>query len=127
MLCRKIAGAVFMANNDAAPARLKIGAGHAEIGVNRRLPDEDGKARVLGQNPDGPVDCEVPVLVLEKPDGSLLALLFTYACHALAAWNPPYISADYPGIAQRLIENGRQNVRSGLRLSPASGRLTLLA
>jgi len=105
VLCRKIAGAVSMANNDQVAVRVKVAAGHARIGVNRRLPGEEDKARVLGQNPDGPVDCEVPVLVLEKPDGGPLALLFTYACHALAAWNPPYISADYPGVAQRLIEN----------------------
>lgn len=105
VLCRKITGTVFMANNDAAAVRVRSGAGHTEIGVNRRLPGDDGKGRVLGENPDGPVDCEVPVLLLEKTDGSALALLFTYACHAIAAWNPPYISADYPGVAQRLIES----------------------
>jgi len=105
VLCRKIAGAVFMANNDTVAVKVRSAAGHAEIGVNRRLPGEDGKARMLGQNPDGAVDCEVPILVLERTDGSPLALLFTYACHALAAWNPPLISADYPGVAQTLIEN----------------------
>ena len=105
VLCRKIAGAVFMADSDRVAVRVRNAAGHAEIGVNRRLPGADGKARVLGENPDGPADREVPILMLEKTDGSALALLFTYACHAIAAWNPPYISADYPGYAQRLIES----------------------
>jgi neutral ceramidase len=106
VLCRKIAGAVFMANRNVLPVSVRSGLGHAEIGVNRRLVDEDGEVRQgpTAQNPEGIVDPEVPILLLERLDGSPLALLFTYACHALAAWNPPLISADYPGYAQRLIE-----------------------
>ena len=102
---RKIAGAVRMANDDMAPVRVKSGTGHAKIGVNRRPMDQDGKVREIGENPKGPIDTDVPILVLEREDGSMLALLLTYACHAIAAGAQPYISADYPGYTQGVMED----------------------
>lgn len=105
VFCRKIAGAVYMANNNMTAVRAKAGTGYAKIGINRRPIDKDGKVKGIGENPSGPIDTDVPIFVLEKKDGSILALLLTYACHAIAAGNSFYISADYPGYTQRLIEN----------------------
>ena len=103
--CRKIVGAVCIASRNMAAVRIKSGVGCVKIGVNRRPIDRDGKVRIIGANPRGPIDTDVPILVLEEENGKTMALLLTYACHAISAYASFYISADYPGYTQRLIEN----------------------
>ena len=62
---------------DLRPARLRWGVGHAgEFVVNRRPIDEQGKCRGMGANPQGPVDADVPLLRIDRPDGRLRALVF---------------------------------------------------
>ncbi|MFH1904863.1 MAG: neutral/alkaline non-lysosomal ceramidase N-terminal domain-containing protein [bacterium] len=105
ILSRQIAGAVYAASNNMTAVRVKSGTGYAKIGINRRPVDKDGKVRKMGRNPRGVIDTDVPILVLERTDGNVLALLLTYACHAVTAGDSFYISADYPGYTQRLVEN----------------------
>ena len=75
------------------PVRLSGGTG-ADPGVakNRR-------------RPDGPVDRGVPVLRLDRPDGSPLAVLVSYACHpvVLGADNRRW-TADYPFFVRAALE-----------------------
>lgn len=104
VLSRKIAGAVYMAANNMINVRIKSGTGYAKIGINRRPKDKDGKV-TEGENPGGPIDTEVPVFILERENGTILAILLNYACHPIAAGGSLYISADYPGYTQKLIED----------------------
>ncbi|MBK9138852.1 MAG: neutral/alkaline non-lysosomal ceramidase N-terminal domain-containing protein [Verrucomicrobia bacterium] len=85
------------------PATLSFGRGQAGFAVNRRQPTPDGVR--LGVNPDGPVDHSVPVLRVSRADGSLLAVLFGYACHNTTLGGDFYeVDGDYAGAAQRNLE-----------------------
>ncbi|MCX5759131.1 MAG: hypothetical protein NTU83_11605 [Candidatus Hydrogenedentes bacterium] len=87
--------------NAMVPARLSAANGVARFAVNRR---NNREAEILDTHDlKGPVDHAVPVLKVAREDGSLLALLFGYACHAttldICRW-----SGDYPGFAQAELE-----------------------
>lgn len=57
------------------------------------------------RRPGGLVDRALPVLRLDRPDGTPLALMVSYACHpvVLSAQNT-LLSADYPGVTRRHLE-----------------------
>ena len=96
-LVEKTVGVVGAAIHDLAPATLKFGQGFAGIAVNRRRAYPDSRDR------PGPVDHDVPVMTIHKPDGSMRAVLVGYACHATVL-NIYQISGDWPGFAQEEIE-----------------------
>lgn len=85
--------AISQARSSQVPVRLRGGTG-AEPGVakNRR-------------HPGGPVDAGVPVLRLDRLDGTPLAILVSYACHpvVLGADNLRW-TADYPFFARAALE-----------------------
>jgi hypothetical protein len=87
-----------------APARLGVGAGFSMANINRRGRDPDGRIS-LGLNPDGPVDRQIGLLRLDRPDGSVMALIANYAMHgtALGPQNVQ-ISGDAPGIVAAYVE-----------------------
>jgi len=72
--------AVKEARSKLAPARIAFGQGIAMANINRRAKDVDGKIS-LGLNPDGPVDRQIGLIRLERPDGALVALVANYAMH----------------------------------------------
>lgn len=85
------------------PAVLSFGNGRAGFAINRRQPTAKGV--VIGLNPDGPTDHDVPVLKIASPDGRLRAVLFGYACHNTTLTGQFFhISGDYAGFAQAEIE-----------------------
>ncbi len=86
------------------PARVAWGNGHSTIAVNRRTNVEADVPRLREQGLlKGPVDYDVPVLSVRRPDGKLAAIVFGYACHATVL---PFFewSGDYPGFAQLELE-----------------------
>jgi hypothetical protein len=100
----RVEEAAAAALKDLSPALLSFGRGEAEFGVNRRV--KKGSQYVISVNPEGPVDHEVPVLKVAKPDGSLRAVLFSYACHNTTLGADNYrIHGDYAGVAQKELEN----------------------
>jgi hypothetical protein len=86
---------------DRKPARLAIGQGTARFAVNRRQPT--AKGIVNGNNPQGPVDHDVPVLRVEGVDGQLRAVVFGYACHNTTLQYYRWCG-DYAGFAQLALE-----------------------
>ena len=88
-----------------APASLAQGEGKATFAVNRRNNREAEVPALLanGTPLSGPVDHAVPVLTVMRPNGSLAAVLFGYACHpttlSFFTW-----CGDYPGFAQLEFE-----------------------
>jgi hypothetical protein len=114
---KQIIEAVGTAIQDMFPAR--IGAGHQsfpQLGFNRLVVREDGHAReswvsdehYLCENPDripfGPVDPEVGIIKLEDTKGQPRAVIMNYACHADVVCQNYAVSADYPGVACRKVE-----------------------
>lgn len=87
-----------------APARITTGVGMARANINRRARDLDG-AISLGLNPDGPVDRQIGLIRLERPDGSLVALIANYAMHGTVLGGRfVEISGDGPGIVAAYVE-----------------------
>jgi hypothetical protein len=104
-MIERMVDSIGHALDDLAPATLAAGRGKATFAVNRRNnPEADVPAlRAAGRPLAGPVDHDVPVLRVTRPDGTPLAILFGYACHpttlSFMTWN-----GDYPGFAQLAIE-----------------------
>jgi hypothetical protein len=105
----KIVGAVESASKSMFPARLGIARGAIQLGYNRLLLRDDGRARALFNNlervPYGPVDPEFALLRVEDDSGTPRALIVHYAVHAvvLGPTNCKY-SADFPGVLQSKLE-----------------------
>ncbi|MCM8804576.1 MAG: neutral/alkaline non-lysosomal ceramidase N-terminal domain-containing protein [Candidatus Omnitrophica bacterium] len=105
ILKRKIIGCIIHCLNDEEEGVIKFGKGRVNIGiVNRRKRTEEG-IKML-PNFDGPVDEELSVIKIERKDKSPKVIFFNYSCHPTTLSADIYeISADYPGVAQREIEN----------------------
>ena len=79
-----------------------------QLGYNRLLLRDDGRARAVFDNldriPYGPVDPELVLLRVEDTDGRARALVVHYAVHAvvLGPTSCKY-SADYPGVVQSVV------------------------
>lgn len=88
-----------------APAHLSTGEGRATFAVNRRNNREADVPSMLEKGIPfvGPVDHSVPIMTVTRPDGTLDAILFGYACHpttlSFLTW-----CGDYPGFAQLELE-----------------------
>jgi neutral ceramidase len=115
-LRQKIFGAVREAAQAMFPARLALGRGAMQLGYNRLLRRDDGRARALFDNleriPYGPVDPEFVLLRVDDSSGAPRALLVHYACHAvvLGPTSCKY-SADWPGAMMSKIEAEMQGVQ----------------
>jgi hypothetical protein len=99
-----IVEAVGGALADRKPARLEHGQGTAGFAMNRRVYVED---RVdFGENPEGPVDEDVPVLKVSGEDGQVRAIVFGYACHGTTLGGEEFyvVSGDYMAYAREHIE-----------------------
>jgi len=82
-----------------------------QLAENRRVVCADGRvyknwvrpkpAAVVRQHP---IDPELGLLWFEHLDGRPLALLANYAMHPVTVMSMPFYSADYPGVACRLLE-----------------------
>ncbi|QGQ21496.1 hypothetical protein F1728_01785 [Gimesia benthica] len=134
-LVRKLVAAIGEALPQLEPAVLKYSYGRAGFSMNRRLPTENGV--INSPHPQGPVDQRVPVLMVERPDSSLMAVLFGYACHNTtlsfyqfcgdyAGYAQEYLQADHPGTVAMFMMGcgGDQNPypRRTLDLAKQHGR-----
>jgi hypothetical protein len=135
----QILQAVDTATKSMFPAR--ISAGHRsfpQLGFNRLIVREDGHAReswfadahYRSENPDripfGPVDPEVGVIKIEDINGQPRAVLMNYACHADVVCQNYAISADYPGVATRKVEEAFGNGLNCLFVQGAGGNIESL-
>jgi len=107
----KLREAVGKALDSAAPTRLGVGVGQSDVAVNRRLPlppnqvVPGGDRVTMGRNPEGPVDRDVLVLKVSRPDGAPVAALFDYACHSRSLRGANrLVSGDIFGIAEQFVE-----------------------
>ena len=83
-----------------------LGASHglATFGMNRRNnTQKDAPGRIAAGTLRGPADHDVPVLAVREPDGKIVALLASYACHnttlSFYQWH-----GDYAGCAVAEVE-----------------------
>jgi hypothetical protein len=85
-------------------ARLSWANGRCDFAVNRRAnPEKDVPHRREQLALEGPDDHDVPVLRVGRPDGSLMSVVFGYACHCtVLSFNK--FCGDYAGFAQAELE-----------------------
>lgn len=81
----KLEQVALMALADRRPATLTHATGRLGFAFNRRTPG-------------GPVDHDLPVLVVQEPDGRLRGLFSTYACHCVTLADS-MVSGDWAGYA----------------------------
>ena len=87
-----------------SPGRLHAGEGSAAFAVNRRVL-ENGRWKDFGVHKAGPVDHSVAVLKVTALDGSLLGVVFNYACHCTTLTaEHNRVGGDWAGHAAELIE-----------------------
>ena len=88
-----------------AGARLSWGSGLCDFAVNRRT-NKEAEVRALRERLElkGPVDHDVPVLRVDRFDGSLMAVVFGYACHCTVLDGYEFCG-DYAGFAQIGLES----------------------
>jgi neutral ceramidase len=103
-LQQRLVEVVQGALEDLQPATLEQGMGRAGFAMNRRVYQGDYVA--FGDNPDGPVDWDVPVLRVKGTNGVVRAVVFGYACHGTSVrsgddWYS--VSGDYMAYARQLI------------------------
>ena len=101
----KLVEVVGAALADAQPAELDYGMGRATFAMNRRVYQGDGVG--FGDNPDGPVDWDVPVLRVKGANGAIRAIVFGYACHGTSVrggddWY--VVSGEYMAYARQHLE-----------------------
>jgi hypothetical protein len=96
---------------------VKVGAGsgkNTRISENRRLKMKDGSdwdmRRAYSMPPDedvagvGPIDPQIGILRLDREDGKPLAVLYNFACHPIMNAPNKGNTADFPGVASKVIE-----------------------
>lgn len=135
----QILKAVGAAAGNLFPA--KIVAGHRsfpQLGFNRLIVREDGHAReswfsddhYQSENPEripfGPVDPEVGVIKVTDTDGHPRAIIMNYACHADVVCQNYAVSADYPGVAARKVEEAFGTNVTCLFVQGAAGNIESL-
>jgi len=89
---------------DLKPAILRRGRSRAGFAMNRRI-FRDNRV-VFGENPEGPVDHDVPVLSVLGMKGELRAVLFGYACHGTTLGGDDFytVSGDFMAYARQYLE-----------------------
>ncbi len=105
LLRERLVEAADAALADFQPALLDAGAGRATFAMNRRV--YQGDKVVFGDNPDGPVDWEVPVLRIRGTNGAVRAILFGYACHGTSVRSGDdwyVVSGEYMAYARQHLE-----------------------
>jgi hypothetical protein len=136
---KQIVQVVGMALTNLFSARIAAGRkSFPQLGFKRLIVREDGHSREswMGDdhyapiNPDripfGPVDNEVGVLRIDDAEGKPRAIVMNYACHADVVCLSFAISADYPGVATRKVEEAFGNGVVCLFVNGAAGNVAPL-
>jgi len=96
---------------------VRIGSGNAQedrIIMNRNLRLKNGRhGTIRHTNPSpsdedvegvGPIDPEIGILRIDRADGSPFAAVYNFGCHLLFGDTEGNITANFPGVASRVIE-----------------------
>lgn len=105
------ASAVTLAQQHLLPARISGGVGRATgLAVNRRERTPDGRT-ILGWNPDGFVDEDVPTIRIDSTEGLPIATIVGFGCHPVVLGGEVELSGpDFVGALREGVEAGRGGV-----------------
>ena len=127
--------AVSRAVQNMKPVKVGVGVGYEDrIMVNRTLRLKDGTCWTIRQAnpcpPDeevaglGPIDPEIGILRIDRLDGRPMAAVYNFACHPLIGVPAGSVTANYPGFASRVIEDGLGCDAMALFIQGAGGDVT---
>ncbi|HBJ33308.1 MAG TPA: hypothetical protein DDZ51_00815 [Planctomycetaceae bacterium] len=103
-LIDKIVDVIGRSIDDLEPAKVQWTGGRAKFAVNRRNnAEKDVPELRQADRLNGPVDHDLPILVVSDTEGNKRAILCGYACHATVLSGYEW-SGDWPGYAQIAIE-----------------------
>jgi hypothetical protein len=69
----------------------------------------------------GPFDPEIGIIRIDRLDGKPLAVVYNFACHPMFGDYYGHITANFPGYASKVIEDGLGNGAMALFLQGAAG------
>ena len=126
---------VSRAMQNMAPVKVGAGFGYEDrIMMNRTLRMKNGKHWTIRHTnpcpPDeevagvGPIDPEIGILRIDRMDGRPLAVVYNFACHPLFGDARGSVTANFPGIASKVIEDNLGNGVMALFLQGAAGDIT---
>jgi neutral ceramidase len=99
-----IMDAVRQAKAKLQPARVAFGNGQAYFNVNRDAIETKNRTWYQGPNAEASSDKTVGVVKFETLTGDPIAVYVNYAMHAVHYYMRNEISADFPGVMSRYIE-----------------------
>ena len=108
--------AILQALQNMTPVTIGVGTGHEErLTFNRTLMLKNGRdcttrgcwPPLPDEDIEGlrPIDPEIGVLRIDRPDGTPLAVVYNFACHLLLGTHKYVITADWPGVASQYLED----------------------
>lgn len=107
VLKRKLIGVAQIAVRQAAPAQIGYGREPVSVGIDRR---KLSAGPTLDRAERGLVAPYVDVLAIDSAAGPALARLFVHAAHAVTLGGDNlFVSGDWPGYAQRTLEQAYGN------------------
>lgn len=118
VLMDQLSSAVEMALLNMNTANLKVGIGETKgIAKNRRK----GNMPIEKQRELGLIDESVGVLLCEGQENS--DVIVNFACHPVTVQVQPLVSADYPGVATKFVEDSINGCRNCLFLQGSAGNI----
>ena len=127
---RQIAAAALA---NATPARLGWGIGNARLGYNRRVCYSDNSHTMYRQGGrhgdftglEGPDDTATLALAVFNDDNTPRAILQHGTGHPTAFYGQRFLSADYPGLARRLLREAYRSPLPVLFYNGAEGDISM--
>ncbi len=116
-----ILAAVREAKAKLQPALVGFGTGASYLNVNRDAIHPQTRLWYQGPNLDGPSDKTVAVLKFETPSGEPIAVYVNYAMHAIDYYEMGILTADFPGVTSRFVEQAYEDKVVAIWSSGAAG------
>lgn len=107
--------AIGQALQNMTPVTIGVGSGYEDrLTVNRTMMLKNGRDTTTracqppypDEEIEGlrPIDPEIGILRIDRPDGMPLAIVYNFAAHLLMGTHKTIITADWPGVASQYLE-----------------------
>ncbi len=121
--------AIKQALDNLTSVTIGIGAGHEDtLTINRTMVMKNGTDYSWRPEPPGdeieklrPIDPEIGIVRIDRLDGSPLAVLYDFASHLLVGCRKGAVTADFPGVTSRYLEEQLGGGVTAIFLQGANG------
>jgi hypothetical protein len=121
--------AIKQALANMTPVAIGTGAGHEDtLTLNRTMVMKNGTDYSWHPEPPGheietlrPIDPEIGIVRIDRLDGAPLAVLYSFASHLLVGCRKGSVTADFPGVTSRYLEEQLGGGVTAIFLQGANG------